>query len=683
MLQQEAKSEIALQAEMDAAMKDLIQKRVESFNPFRKSRLVEWKANIAYLCGHQNIHVQGGEIHELPKSHQTRVVANKILPAVVNDIAVASKVPSAFDVVPAGTDEDDKAAAKLGDKILQYNQRINRFNEQRKGLVLWYDIAGMACRKIWWNPFYRVVGYNPQDPEDPNFNPELQPGQPIFQGEVETAVVPMTELIFDWRAKTTDFEWIIHHKTVTKGWARALYGDKVDRINRKELYDRPSRNSFDAEVLGELDKIAAEITGLLVEPNKGQMIDDDKLVNWYEFWHKPTRTMPRGAYAVLLGDVLIVNMPYPDAIYPHRELPFVFYDPLALDGISVGSVSRISQARPLQREYNMCRSLILDNVDAMGNGVLFVSRAANIAVEKLDNVPGNIVFHDGPYKPIREAGNQIPGSFFAYLGEVEKSINEIFAFHEPSRGMMPRGGPKSAIGLQVLQEADLQQLSPIVRAFNASDERAAYQIVSLALANYGERLIQIVGRDNEWVLERVNTHEITGKVNVIVRQTSSMPLSKALERQEKFALWQSGLLGMPGDPAIRRKVLKSMDLGGMEDILRDNAKDVNFAQREFIVAEKAAQQAVDATQVYVPAINSFDDDLTHIAEHSDWLKGNYWQYMGTGDERFVVMLQAMNDHINQHYQALLLKQAAVATQLFTQADEDKPQSKPASKKSSS
>ena len=81
----------------------IIEKRVKTFNEWRRSRMIQIKANIAYLCGKQNIIVSGGTIAPAPKEYETEVVCNLILPAVVNDIATAGKVPANYDVVPAGT----------------------------------------------------------------------------------------------------------------------------------------------------------------------------------------------------------------------------------------------------------------------------------------------------------------------------------------------------------------------------------------------------------------------------------------------------------------------------------------------------------------------------------------------------------------------------------------------------
>ena len=156
------------QTEINKLMLDLIKKRVKANNPTRKARLLSIKVNAAYLVGEQNLHVIGGALKPIPSKfpEHTRVIANKIWPAVVNDIAVSTKTNPTFDIIPAGTDEDDKATAKACDKIFPYIQRINDPHLHRKAAVLWYDIDGVGWRKIYWNPNHKAIGQNPLPGEE-------------------------------------------------------------------------------------------------------------------------------------------------------------------------------------------------------------------------------------------------------------------------------------------------------------------------------------------------------------------------------------------------------------------------------------------------------------------------------------------------------------------------------------
>ena len=650
------------QNELDKAMAAIIRGRTKAFQAKNKRDMLQIKANIAYLCGHQNIEHKNGTLVPLAKTYETAVVANKILPAVTNDISVSTKSQPKFDIVPSGTDEDDKATAKTCQKILPYLQRINDKNLERKAVVLWYDLAGVGWRKVYWSPEDKITGYD-------------EGGEPVFQGEVRLEHIPNNELIYD--SRQTDHKtrkWIIHAKTITIGEVRSRFdSDIAFELSKKALYERPTTESFEAQVMGDFAIVSGNIAPSSKKPSGSDMLDDDKLIGYWEFWHIPDRNMPQGAYAVALGNDLddlfvVVNEPYPREQYPHMELPFIPVAPLSLSGISSEAVSRISQARPLQRYLNEMLSLIKDNSSAMGNSVIITSKGANVDFKKVDNGPGNWIEVDGPYVSgvRREPGVPVAGSIFAFVEVIMRQIDEIFAFHEPSKGIMPEGGPRSAIGLQVLQDADNTQLSPIVNAMDEADERVIHQMLTLAVANYENRLIQIVGKDNSWVLEKISREELKGKINVIVRTGSSMPINKTMEQEKMVFAWQSGLLGNPQDPSIRIKVLQQMELGGFDQILQDSEKHRKMAQMEFIQAEKLALQMPpippDATEdqikqvysqfIYIPPINEFDDHYVHSVEHTNWLLDKYYEYISSQQQHLIILAQAMRDHNMMHQQTI-------------------------------
>jgi len=664
------------QTDLDTAMMKLIKRKVKAFNPSRRAEMLEIKLNIAYICGRQNVAIINGVLARIPETNKyyMPVIANKILPAFINDIAVSTKTAPTFDVVPAGTDEDDKATAKAGEKILPYLQRINDPHFHRKGVVLWYDIAGSGWRKVYWNPYFRVIGKNPL-PDEEGHDPNTEIGGPLFQGEVVIELVPNNELIYDRRVKDIrKLKWIIHSKSIFVSEVRERFGEAIlARLPTSAMQQKKVKESLEFEIDETFTRLSSEMAAVPGKIDESELVEDDKQVAYYEFWHVMNKSMPQGAYAVGLGDldtlVSAVNEPYPEEIYRHKELPIIGASPLALSGVSINSPSRLSQARPLQREYNDIRSKICDHIDAMGGGVIMAPTNANLDFKKIDNLSGCYIEYDGPFKPTREPGVSLVGGIFAHLDVILRDLDELFAFHEPSKGKMPEGGPRSAIGLQVLQEADATQLSPMIRGLDDADSRVAFQALSLALANYGDRLIQIVGDDNRWTLEQVSAKELNGKINVLVRTGSSLPLNKTIEMEKTVFAWQSGLLGDPQDPSVRAKVLKAMDLGSFDQVLQDSTKHANFAKREFIEAENLAKQMpyvdendIDQLEamleqfVFIPLVNSFDNHFVHQQEHSNSILSKYYKFKASGIPALIVLAEAMVAHNNMHGEAIFQQQ---------------------------
>ncbi len=684
-------------SDVDLKARSIIKTKVKSFNPFRKRHIQEWNINISYLTGNQHIQISGGQLQRIPNLPGHTVTANKLGPAVQNDIALGTKNRTKFDVMPAGTDTDDKATAIAGQKVMDYLRRKTDFDKQRELLITWYDIANVSWRKVTWNPKSEIAGANPAEGE--GHNPELPVGL-IWNGDVESSVVPSNELIWDWRIPLDKLKWIIHARPMTLGEIINTYGvEKASLIQSSELFVQDSdKNQFEIKIFNEFLTEFTGHTASNVIPEEGEINDKDKFIDVYEFWHVRDDTVPEGMFSVMAGlenGIMLVNRPYPIETYPHDMLPLTPYAPLNAHKNVIGTSSRITQGRPLQREYNTLRTQILENTESLGNGLWMVPREAKIDFKRMDSGVGLVVEYEGRVPPHREAGVSIAGGLFAHLQLIQDDINEVFAFHSASKGKQPKGGPRSGVGLALLQEKDVTQNAPIIREFEKKDEIAIYQMLSLAFANYDERLLPIIGDDNSWTMFRINTADMKGKINVVAQSGSSLPFSKAVQIDTTIQLLQLGLINVQ-DPESKRKVLSVMDVGGLEDILKDEAKDINFARKEFLIAEQAyiqgggpekiqqivgqlgGKEALEAATeavrqiVFVPQVQLFDRHDIHVIEHRKHLVDNHFKYQESGDIGLFALDILMQEHFAKHGEILQEQQVrqAILTGEIKQSDLD-------------
>jgi hypothetical protein len=666
----------------DDNLRELMEGRIKTFNPFRRARVPEWNINIAYLSGFQYIGIAGGHITEVPRAQLSPFssTVNKIAPAVRNDVALATKNAPKFDIVPETTDEADRATAIAGEEMFSYLRRLNNFDEQRSQIILWYDIASIAWRKQYWDPFFKVVRKNPEEGEE-GHNPNLPGGAPIHQGEALSEHTPPNEVIWDWRQRTDKLPWIIHARPMRFSEVRARYGDIALQIPESAFLDpNADLNEFEIKIFTTFaTQFNTGGTSGKVTPDISDMADEDRQVMIYEFWQVIDDNYPEGVFGVMAGfepGLILQNEPYPIETYPHGEIPFVGYDMLVADKAVSGTASRISQARPLQDELNEIRTSIRENFAVMGGGIVHVPRDAKVNLRRIDNAPGLFLEYDGPFKVTREGGTPISGDAFAYQASVINDINDIFSFPQVAQGKRPQGGPKSGVGIALLQEASTTQHSPIISQMDRKDERAVRQLLSIAFANYQQRTFQIVGKDNQWSLFEYDPSSYNTRYNVHVRTGSSLPISKSIERDLTLGLMQTGLLGNPQDPTVRKRILETIDIGGADKILRDNARDTNFAKLEFITPvqqyQQLVEQGVDPEQivtdelVYLPAINPFDNHEVHVVEHKNDLLDKFFEYLGSGDPVLQMIAQAMQEHWAQHAEILAeqqLQQAIMTGQI--------------------
>jgi len=348
--------------------------------------------------------------------------------------------------------------------------------------------------------------------------------------------------------------------------------------------------------------------------------------------------------------------------------------------------------------------LILENTSALGFGVIYIDRNSNVNLKRIDNGPGLIIEYDGARPPHREQGQPVSGQLFVYLAVIVEDINDIFSFPSVSQGKRPTGGPKSGVGIALLQEKADTQHSPIINELDRRDERAMNQLLSIAYANYGKRTFNIIGKDNEWAMFEFDPTSTHTKLNVVVRTGSSLPISKALERDTTLQLLQLGILGNPQDPMVKKKVLEDLDVGGLDNILKEKNKDINWAKREFqtVIQQYRDLQAQGfkpedlgnisqeelENLLYFPTINSFDDDEVHIVEHKQDLLDKFWEYHSTdkGDEITAAIANWMAFHTDLHVMRnneRQLQQAIMTGQIKREdleSSREKEEAKPAQKK---
>jgi hypothetical protein len=397
------------------AVAKMIQMKMDQFGSARKATSLEVKCNLSYLAGYQNIATHNGAVVPIPDQYETAVTMNRILPAVTNDIAVGTKSEPQFDIIPNTTDENDKKTAKLCKPLVKHLQAVNGKDLKRKGAILWFDLAGIAWRKVWVDPKHTL-----------NINAETTEEQ--FGPEVMVDLVPNHELIMDTRVKDVrKHKWMIHITPMTIAEVAGQFGPEVAAaIPKADYMDVDDQlTEYEAAIMGSFIAGSRD----LVPEHRGvseEGFPADKQVIRKEFWHEPCAEVPEGIFSVQLANMIIHAGNYPIEAYPHGKIPFIGVSPLALDGVTQRSVSRISQARPIQRYYNQFLSQIADNLNAVGNSVIFTHSSNNLVYSKMDNHVANVITYDGITKPHREPGVQVPSAIFAFVEKLEQMMDEIF-----------------------------------------------------------------------------------------------------------------------------------------------------------------------------------------------------------------------------------------------------------------
>jgi hypothetical protein len=159
-----------------------------------------------------------------------------------------------------------------------------------------------------------------------------------------------------------------------------------------------------------------------------------------------------------------------------------------------------------------------------------------------------------------------------------------------------------------------------------------------------ERMLRIAGEDGAWDLEAWRGQMLkNGGENDQVQAGSGLPQSKAAKQaaiQQVLTLFVQN--GVAVDERRLRRVLRDFEVGGLENMLADVQRDERQVNEE-------NRQLAAGVQLQ---INSYDNDMIHIAGHEDFQKTA--RYARLPDPVKAVA----EEHVNAHRQRVAQKQLA-------------------------
>jgi hypothetical protein len=339
----------------------------------------------------------------------------------------------------------------------------------------------------------------------------------------------------------------------------------------------------------------------------------------HEYWEIPSALVPDGRLIIVAGRLTIFDGPLPQGEVPYVEIddeddPFNFWGrPVVRDLV------------PPQKVLNQQWSLILEELERSGIGQWAAFDIPGL-VDQVGNVNGGIL--KVPWRAAlqgRSITNIItrmqnakpPSDRYNLIEMARRSIFDIGAFHEISRGSVPPG-VASGIAVQLLQESENQQLSNAIRGLKDSIIRIAMQSLRVAKWGYGEfedRWINSSRQDLGFMLDSIRGGDIAtaGEVNVDLR--GFRPQSRAAFNAEVRELMQIGVL--PAEQGLRL-----LDMGrGVKGLFESEGrhwsrarhinKQIEDGQYVIFTDETGMPHLVDATgNPFVLA--EFDDHAIHL-----------------------------------------------------------------------
>lgn len=571
----------------------------------------DWYLNVSFYLGDQWIFWNRNRI-DRPRLDPWRVTVtdNRMLPALDSRVARKVKNRPVFVVVPFSGDEEDRNAARLGEKILDHNWNALSLGEKSFRAIKWAELTGAGFWKIYWDKtkgakrdFLFRDGQLMRDATGRPIPAEAMAQMPeaedisvksVAEGDLCIEVLSPFEIYPDPLAEDLDeAEWVIESKVRSPQYVKERYGVEAKPDSNVPTGIAESRmfpsSSTQGTSFGGRFSTSSEYMG----------------VTLYEFWARPSSKYPHGKRAVWTQTQLLLETDLNDS--PYSDNPYVMFRCLDVPG-RFWPTSVATQLRGPQTELNKLRSQIVENAQRFGNPAMLTSRQANI---KYQGMPGERINFDSTTPDAVPSYLQppaIPQYIQNELERIEMSITEISGVHEVSKASVP-SGVTAASAINLLQEADDTRLGPEIHNIEDAFSRAGTKALKVqAKFSSEERTLRLAGEEGDWEISKYKGTMLKNNTNVEVQAGSAMPRSKAARQAAMTEMLERFLqYGIQLDERALRKFFKEYDIGGLEHLLANVTNNETQVRREH-------QKMFNGIAVM---INTYDDDDFHITAHEE------------------------------------------------------------------
>jgi len=577
---------------------------------------------LAYYAGHQWIAMSPTtrQIVPLPKEEwQSQYTANRIMPAVRNELSKVLRYKLSKAVIPASTEDRDVRAARVADKVVEWLEYDLKLQEVDEEAVMWALVTRIGFVKPVWNPAKGLMV-------------ATQDGKPVRQGDVDIEVLNLFEVKWDPSAsRWCDVRWVIHERQRSIEYIKAVYGKDVkadDTLTAANIYD------------GKLKSLTAGSSLF-----QGQAVKAKNCAIVREYWEAPSHEYPKGRRITTAGGMELYyeeDIGFGEEDNTDREIPIFPLIHIPVPGKIIGT-SVTEQLIPIQREYNKSRSQIIENKNLMANPV-WVAQTGSVVDDEISTGPGSIVWYNQGFNaPEMRQPASLGSDVYKNVEQCIEEMMFISSQQEVSHGSTPTG-VTSGVAVQLLQEQDDTKLAPTVAKYGRFKQTYLSYLLKIVRFKYTEpRTVQLLGKNKRMEALEFIGSDLTS-TDVRFEDMSLTQLSSAARKQYLMELVELGVLNPQMDKDL---IMRMLELGITDELYDGLEIDVQQALNE---------NASWAKQDFSPITRDFYNHEVHVAQHNKFRKGE--EYMAMDPE----MQSGIDAHIQEHMDFIMqaMMQAAPA-----------------------
>jgi hypothetical protein len=549
-----------------------------------------WQAYYGFY--YENSHAisfggESGELVNLPINHYGNLASHILT-------MVTATRPS-FQARSVNTDVKSQIQTNLANGLLEYYMRDKRLEQDLKSAVEYAIVMGSGYIKMEWNATTGEI-YDFVEPEyaqaademglpavDENGQPiyetdedgepvVLREGVPLYSGDIIYKVLTPFDVVFDPTKSDNNHDWQLARSFKNKFDLAAKYPEFEEKI--KKLKTKSDINTSRISMTA---------------------YDETTDVPVYEFYHRPTESLPKGRYVMYLDEEVVLE----DTVLIYKNLPIFRIASRNIIGTPF-SYTAMFDLLPIQDAVNSLYSTIMTNQSTFGVQNVYVERGSDVQVEQIADGLNFIQGNPGFNAPVPLNLTNTPAEIFNFVKQLEQAMETISGVNSVARGN-PESQLKSGNALALIQSQALQFISSLQQSYIQLIEDVGTNTIEL-LKTFAKvpRVAAIAGKANVTYMKEFTSDDLSSISRVIVDAGNALAQTTAGRVEMASQMMQMGIITTP------EQYISVINTGKLETMTEGQNKELLLVRAE-------RERLVDGTTPVVAVLT--DAHSLHIREH--------------------------------------------------------------------
>jgi hypothetical protein len=568
-------------------------KKTEAYKDhlIESGRLSLWRLSYKY---YYNPAMQGGRLKRVGEQNEyTQISVNHYKNLITHLKTLTLQSRPAFEPRAANTDYKSQAQTILAAGLLDYYMREKHLERYIKQAIEHSLVFGEGFVRCLWNT---ELG------EIVQIDPETQ--RPIKEGDIQYDNFLPLDVIRDFtKTDPNSHDWYLLVTRQNRFDLIAKYPELKEKIlslpNASEYYEKI--------------KLTSNI--------KEDEISDDVIV--YEFYHKPTASVPNGRLTVFSSDDTV----FLDGDLPYRTLPVYRVAPEDQIGTCFGYTVGFDLL-PICQSIDNLYSTVITNQAQFGVQNVLVPRGANIGHNELSRGLNVIEYDPKVGAPQSLNLTSTPPEIFSFMQQLERLAETISGVNSVARGNPEHSLSGSALAL--IQSMSIQFSISLQQSYSQLLEDLGTATIAI-LRDFATtpRVAIIAGKSQRSLMRQFTGDDLNMINRVIVDQGASISKTTAGKIQLADNLLAQGLIKTP------EQYIQVMSTGKLEPTIEGT-------QAELLNIRAENEELAEGRPVPVMIT---DNHRLHIEEHRVILSS-------PEARRNPELIQAVTAHLQEHLDIL-------------------------------